>query len=237
MPGLGLYPVIANVIEELSAAEIPYFLTDVKSNLPLAMKTHSLRSQHGFTLVELLVVISIIAVLAAAGFAAGSRAMLTARKVVTQSTATGIELAVNRFYEEYGTLPQQGLTNDVEIRTDDKSGTELLNVLLGYETGNTPMNTKSIRFLSLKEGKGKKDGLVLNGAGGGNPTAAGLYDPWGGAFHIMLDGDFDEILKPKPKGDIRSNTVLNGKRVAVWSDGSDGAKKTAGKPLDDVKTW
>ena len=45
------------------------------------MKNPTSRRRRGFTLIELLVVIAIIAVLAAAGFAAGNAAINRARKV------------------------------------------------------------------------------------------------------------------------------------------------------------
>ena len=66
-------------------------------------------------------------------------------------------------------------------------------------------------------------------------TVTGLYDPWGGLFNVMLDLDYDEKVIVKPKG-ASANTTLNGRRVAVWSDGADG-KTATGKSNDDVKTW
>jgi prepilin-type N-terminal cleavage/methylation domain-containing protein len=193
------------------------------------MKNQSRRRSHGFTLIELLVVISIIAVLAAAGFAAGNAAILKARKVTCQATATAIESAVNNFYTEYGSMPKNGDQDDT-IKTD--TDIDFLNVLLGLEgTGTNVLNTRSIRFLSVREGKGNKNGLVYNT--GGN-TVKGLYDPWGGPYNVRLDMDYDERLTVKPKAG--SQVTLNGKRVAVWSDGQDGVD-TTGKPADDVKTW
>jgi len=194
------------------------------------MKTHLSRRKNGFTLVELLVVISIIAVLAAVGFAAGNMAIQKARKLTALAAATSIESAVNNFYSEYGSLPDT-INTDAEL--DTSKDTDFLNVLLGYElaTG-TVLNTKGIRFLTIKETKSKKGGLALSG--GSSPTATGLYDPWGGGYKVMLDGDYNEIIEPKPKGGVK--TTLNGKRVAVWSDGADGATDT-GKASDDVKTW
>ena len=193
------------------------------------MKNQSRRRTHGFTLIELLVVIAIIAVLAAAGFAAGNAAILKARKVTCLSTATAIESAVNNFYTEYGSMPKNG-DQDATVETDNDI--DFLNVLLGMEgTGNSILNTRSIRFLSVKEGKGKKGGLVYN-TGGSSVT--GLYDPWGGQYNVRLDMDYDERLTVKPKAGTQ--VTLNGRRVAVWSDGQDGVS-TTGKASDDVKTW
>ena len=201
------------------------------------MKTQPSRRQHGFTLVELLVVIAIIAVLAGAGFAAGNAAIQKARKTVALASAHAIESAVNNFFTEYGSMPRDNMTTDTTINT--KSNADFLNVLLGTEVANIPLNTRSIKFLSVKEGKPAAGGGTNGILYGTDGKAKGLYDPWGGQFNVVLDGDYDETLKSvKPKGAGAQSADLNGRRCAVWSDGADGAKSgSTGKAGDDVKTW
>jgi len=194
------------------------------------MKTQPSHRQSGFTLVELLVVIAIIAVLAGAGFAAGNAAIQKARKTTALATAISIESAVNNFYNEYGTMPKENMTADTTVKTTD---IPILEVLLGLENTTPPMNTRAVKFLSVKEGKSNKNGLIYNTAG---TKVAGLYDPWGGPYFMMLDGDYDEILKSVSTG--QSGAVaksLNGRRVAVWSEGADA--KTKKSSADDVTTW
>lgn len=202
------------------------------------MKTHTSRRDCGFTLVELLVVIAIIAVLAGAGFAAGNAAIQKARKTTALATCVAIESAVNDFYSEYGYMPAAGLAADTTYKTNSGDGVKLITVLLGYEgAGSSVLNTRSVRFLSVKDGKklvgGGKDGLITTGTSP-NITVTGLYDPWGGPYNVMLDGDYDESIVPKPTG-VTNSTTLNGRRVAAWSEGADyNAKKSTS---DDVKTW
>ncbi|MEO8615542.1 MAG: prepilin-type N-terminal cleavage/methylation domain-containing protein [Luteolibacter sp.] len=193
------------------------------------MKSHSSRSKRGFTLVELLVVIAIIAVLAGAGFAAGSAAIQKAKKTTALATCVAIESAVNNFYTEYGTMPKDNLSADTPL--DTKTNLDLLTVLLGTETGTSPLNTRSVKFLSVREGKANKNGLMYTSSG---TTVTGLYDPWGGSYKVMLDGDYDEKITVKPVGG--TSQTLNGRRVAAWSDGADGITG-AGKSTDDVTTW
>ena len=85
------------------------------------MKTQSVRAVRGFTLVELLVVITIIVILAGAGFSAGNSAIQKAKKTTCLAAATAIESAVNNFYTEYGSMPSDGSTDTVFV-TDEAAG-------------------------------------------------------------------------------------------------------------------
>jgi prepilin-type N-terminal cleavage/methylation domain-containing protein len=195
------------------------------------MKNQSSRRASGFTLVELLVVIAIIAVLASAGFAAGNAAIQKARKTTALAAATSIESAVNNFYTEYGSMPKDG---DADSTSDTKADITLLKVLLGMdEGGTTPKNSRAVKFLSVREGKSNKGGLIYSTNGA---NISGMFDPWGGPYQVMLDLDYDEKLLVKPKGAGAQSKTLNGRRVAAWSDGADGVTGT-GKVSDDVITW
>ena len=202
-----------------------------------AMKTPTSRRAIGFTLVELLVVIAIIAVLAAAGFAAGNAAIQKARKVTCLASATAVETAVSNFFTEYGSMPSEG-SAETPMATDSSDGKKLLKVLMGFEgTSGTVLNTRGVKFLSVKEGKKKgnkgANGLIYSTDG---QSVEGLYDPWGGGYNVVLDLDYDEKITVKPKGAGAVQKTLNGRRVAVWSDGADGVT-ASGKASDDVMTW
>lgn len=199
------------------------------------MKTHSVRAARGFTLIELLVVIAIIAVLAGVGFSAGGSAIQKAKKTTCLAAAVSIESAVNNFYTEYGSMPSAG-TADTTVITN-ATGENFLKTLLGMDT---TLNPRGIKFLSAKQSKSKpndsvkRDGIVYDG-----DTPKGMYDPWGGPFNVVLDLDYDEKVAPAPSAG--GGVTLNGRRVAVWSNGAD---KTGlpgntgrGKSTDDVKTW
>lgn len=203
-------------------------LASVKSNSHYPMKNPSIRRQNGFTLVELLVVIAIIAVLAGAGFAAGNAAIQKAKRVTAQASATALESAVNNFFTEYGSLPVE-TPSATALSTDAGPGLALLKVLVGStDSTSVKLNPRSIKFLSVKEGKAKRNGMIYTTTG----VPDGLYDPWGGPYKVVLDHDYDDIVEAAVGG---STSKLNGRKVAVWSEGAD--YKTDKKTADDVKTW
>ncbi len=197
------------------------------------MKIPSSRRMSGFTLVELLVVIAIIAVLAGAGFAAGNAAIQKAKKATALSTVVGIEAAVNNFYTEYGSLPADPVPTAAVNTRAGASGIPLLQVLLGFETSTTPLNSRGIKFLSAKEGKANRNGLIYGATG---TTVTGLFDPWGGGYLVIMDDNYDDIVIPTPSAG-GSSISLNGRRCAAWSNGADAVSGTGGTITDDVKNW
>jgi prepilin-type N-terminal cleavage/methylation domain-containing protein len=185
------------------------------------------RAPRGFTLVELLVVISIIVVLAALSFGAAQVAIKKGNTLKTKTDATALATAFEQYYQEYSKLPT--LTGGMEeIRTEGEAGIELLEILLGKEddTG-TMQNPRKIPFLSVGTGKTKNKGGLIYSRNGGQ--IEGLYDAWGNAYFVKLDVDYeDEILDPLTQGNI-----VRDKKIIVYSYGAD--EKLGGG--DDVKTW
>lgn len=186
----------------------------------------------GFTLIELLVVIAIIVVLAAAGFQAGAFAIRKAKQVKALAVCTEMEQAIQRFYDDNGTMPTQ-VTSEQIIDSNSAEGLNILQVLLDQETGTPVLNAKGIKYLNVKQGDNDIDGLIYSADG---TTVEGLYDPWGGDYRIVIDGDFDESISVLPKGASTARQLQ--RRVAVWSDGPDGVEDgSAGSVNDDVTTW
>ncbi len=196
------------------------------------MKTSTLKQFKGFTLIELLVVIAIILVLATAGFQAGNFAINRAKKVKALAVCTEMEQAVQRFYDDNGTLPIQ-IANDTTISSNSGQGRDFLLVLMDQETGTPVLNAKGIKYLNVRQGDNNIDGLQYNDAG---TTIEGLYDPWGGDYKIAFDGNFDETISVQPKA--ASSAKILQRRVACWSDGADGSEEGfSGSAKDDVTTW
>ena len=187
------------------------------------------RSAGGFTLVELLVVISIIVVLAAMTFAGINVALNRQKKVQTQTNATGLLQAIEGYYREYNRLPDFGAQGE-DSRTEGQSGQELLTILLGKEeVTNTMQNKKQIRFLNTEETKTKNKGGLLYSNGGAGASPEGLYDAWGNPFRVRFaTAEPWEIPDPFKPGE-----VVRGKVAIVFSYGKNGK---AGD-RDDIRTW
>jgi len=135
----------------------------------------TLRAREGaFTLVELLVVISIIGMLAGLMSVAIPKAMESGRKAKAKGELTAIVAAVKAYKQEYGRWPGTNTTSDTTFKGSDSES--LLAALSG--TNNTLVqNPKSVRFL---EGA-SPDGVMI--------------DPWKkNQYLILIDTDESNSL-------------------------------------------
>lgn len=194
------------------------------------MKNHSTTLKRGFTLVELLIVIAIIMVLAALGFAGVQSALRKAKTVQTLNIATNVSQAIQNYFDEYGSLPITAPPPG-PIATNTGEGVNVLRVLLAQEgNGTNVLNTKGIRYLDVKTARGRKAGIEF--AAGGT-QATGLFDAWGNPFYIAFDDDYnDEIQNPAPILPTEPQ-IIRGMKAVVYSYGADNQERTK----DDVRTW
>ena len=210
---------------------------------------------HGFTLIELIVVILVIATLAALLVPAAQRTLDRAKSAQAKNDVTQIVTAVNAYYTEYGKYPlAAGITTDAAaIFATDNSA--VMNALRGGVNGDT-LNTRKIVFLSPRQiGSGTKGGVADTPASG-NPGI--YYDVWGkkpnpaltgsGVYHIAIDGDYDNQITTNPYGANNGAGPLALRQgVIAWSLGKDGGpgKVTSSNPTgnniftgsDDIISW
>jgi prepilin-type N-terminal cleavage/methylation domain-containing protein len=170
----------------------------------------------GFTLVELLVVMGIIAILAAVTLSVGNTVINEAKKARAQNTATQIQTAVLNYYTEYSVYPTPtgAASGDFGIADNDTAlgnGTasswgKLTECLSGMicpyngttSTETTYTNTRSIAFLTLKASD--VDNGTTTSVGDKDAPVNPLYNstnPYIGShpyFNIAMDGDYDGII-------------------------------------------
>ncbi|RYD24004.1 MAG: hypothetical protein EOP88_01840 [Verrucomicrobiaceae bacterium] len=185
----------------------------------------SLASVPGFLWIRTVMFLVIaIALAVMAGVAVRNSAILVNPKPSDHHAVRNLEAAVENYVKEYGRLPASSSHSE----TDGKEGQELLSVLLGIGEESAQMkNPRLIKFLSVKEGEGRRDGLIYDDAG---RHVEGLFDSWGRPYVVEMD--------LTNKGSLRFNhgskeVELPGRWVAAYSVGADGKAGTR----DDIKSW
>jgi prepilin-type N-terminal cleavage/methylation domain-containing protein len=161
-------------------------------------KTHlsQTKSRDGFTLVEMLVVIGMIAALAGISFPVYKSIQKKVEKQKLVMMFNSIERAVVNFETEYNYLPYVGNSYpSTEPSYTANKTDELMTVLVGGYSAANPANFKGITFLEgqLPEGDSAanyKHGLLVNGLGAAQTAV--LYTPWGGTYdNFIMDYNND----------------------------------------------
>ena len=183
-------------------------------------------SNSGFTLVELLVVIGIIAILAGVLLSAGTSAIRAAKRASAANTASQIQVACTSYYTEYGVypIPSTSAGTDYNITDGDEGswGTLIcalsgnINPTTGAATTGNIANTRGISYLSFK---------ASDVSAAGAPKNPLPYDPAGHPYYnLAMDGDYNNLLNGLPNFtgvSMGSDPPLNATStagVAVWAN-------------------
>jgi len=122
----------------------------------------------GFTLVELLVVVTIIGLLVGLISVAVPKAIESGMKAKAKGELTAIVAAVKAYKQEYGRWPGTNSTSDISF--ENANSKSLLSALGGTNT-TLVANPKSVRLLE------------------GASTDGTMLDPWGTQYFVILDAD------------------------------------------------
>lgn len=195
--------------------------------------TKSSHHHRGFTLVELLVVISIIAVLMGIAFPIAMRVKETAKKTSARTCMGQLVLACDSFYENYQYLPMSNTSSvDDEQETDNQFMAPLLGLRIAQDEN--PQFQSFFKF-QLAEGKGEDayNGLVRT------DNRAELLGPWLNKskndryYIVVLNYDNDNQLRPP--NEVGAEPLFD-RRAIVYHKGKDG--KAGGKYNEDnVYSW
>jgi len=189
--------------------------------------------QAGFTLVELLVVISIIGMLAGLMSVAIPKAMEAGKKAKVKGELTAIVAAVKAYKQEYGRFPSSATASDDEhfyatyCTSQSKFSTkplgptkDLVEILSGNNLNN--LNPKQVRFLE---------------ATGASSTFVWL-DPWGKEYCVMFDTNEDGGVEYWGSGNWQNPNIKVS--VIALSAGPnkivDGSAVNSSK-CDDIFSW
>ena len=209
---------------------------------------------HGFTLVELLTVIAIIAILMGLLFPAIGVVKEQARKAEAKTTCTAIVAAVKAYYTEYGKYPvlDKATSTPADIYFGESPATAGDNTPL-FATlrakvaagGAADYNPRRIVFFEGKDASNSaapKSGF----APVGSSKAGAFFDPWGSQYNVIMDGDYDNVISIAPYSDFKGATkgpqtgciaFSYGKDSVLGSTKNPGVYKSGTDTSDDVISW
>ena len=209
-------------------------------NSQFAIRNSQLRK--GFTLVEMLVVIGIIAVLIAASIGGFTAMTKSAEKAKVQELVSNVATALTALYQQNGVWPRALIQNNGK-QLDAKTAYVLV-------AGTT-------KYLSLSAKDGKLIGLdkcgvvtplataALKRAGtsGSEDTQVGTAKVRDHILYYALDLNGDGVIKGSEAPDILDNAAGIRATAAVWCIGKSGGKDgkpwpySQGRKKDDVHSW
>lgn len=203
------------------------------------MKTHRKHASRAFTLIELLITITIIAVLASLTAVGVTQITEQANRVKVRAAIMDLRNGIDGYLTEYGRYPiDSGVSgangeDAPELMTDGSN--TLVDTLMGIppsSSGSMDMNPKRMQFATFPPANNGRHGLV----GAARPFK--LADLYGQPYHILLDTNGDNQVKnpdtsnTDPKISVNQAAYLPLK-VAVYSSGKDQLPRTS----DDITSW
>ncbi len=157
-------------------------------------------------------------------------------RIATAASDPQIVTAVNAFYTEYGKYPTAATTDAAaKVGGGGASSGSLFNEL--RSAPGATMNPRQIVFMSPPEAKDQS-----NPRNGIRTSDGQLFDPWGTAYAIEIDANYDSQISPNPyTADTGAGSANIRQGVIAWSLGRNktggSAAKSSTAAADDVLSW
>lgn len=203
------------------------------------MKTHRKHASRAFTLIELLITITIVAILASLTAAGIITSIEQANKLKVRTVVMSLRSGIELYQTEYNRFPIDSTVTGAngedapELLTDGSNA--LVDTLMGLppaSSGTLDLNPKRIQLASFSPATNGLHGLV----GAARPSR--LVDMYGQPYHILLDTNGDNQVKNPdtsnndPKISANQPAYL-AMKTAVYSSGKDQLPRTS----DDIASW
>lgn len=156
-------------------------------------------AQAGFTLVELLVVIVIIAILASLAVPVTNKVMENANKLRIKATMKDLQVAIGNYRTEYNRFPIDMTGNsggdDIDpIPTDGSNSIITTLMAAGSADASNNMNRRNIKFIDLPYAKNGASFGIVDSSGGSGGADLKLVDIWGMPYRVLLDTNYDNRI-------------------------------------------
>jgi len=158
----------------------------------------------GFTLIEILTVIAIIAILAAILVPVAGKAKETAMKRRAATEMQGIKVATMQFYNDHRYMPWPG---DPKVGADMWTSAANQEAVMLLLTGDNAMQKV---YLQIPEKSRPEDKSMI------------FNDPWGNAYRVGMDRNMDGAVLVSGAPDSSWNGVTIVEKVLVTSPGLPG---------------